>query len=48
MTVIVSTLLSSVLLLFGTGLHPVVALTWLGPLPVLWLAPRWRRRTARG
>ncbi|MFB4296500.1 nitrilase-related carbon-nitrogen hydrolase [Actinomadura sp. NTSP31] len=46
MTVIVSTLLSSVLLLFGTGLHPVAWLTWLGPLPVLWLAPRVGGRAA--
>ncbi|MBO2461002.1 nitrilase-related carbon-nitrogen hydrolase [Actinomadura violacea] len=46
MTVIASTLLSSVLLLFGTGLHPVAWLTWLGPLPVLWLAPRAGGRTA--
>ncbi|WP_131738813.1 nitrilase-related carbon-nitrogen hydrolase [Actinomadura roseirufa] len=46
MTVIVSTLLSSVLLLFGTGLHPLPWLTWLAPLPVLWLAPRAGGRAA--
>lgn len=46
MTAIVSTLLSSVLLLFGTGLHPVAWLTWFGPLPVLWLAPRTGGRAA--
>ncbi|TDD63150.1 nitrilase-related carbon-nitrogen hydrolase [Actinomadura rubrisoli] len=46
MTVIVSTLLSAVLLLFGTGLHPLSWLTWLAPLPVLWLAPRTSGRAA--
>ncbi|MER6817788.1 hypothetical protein ABT299_51790 [Spirillospora sp. NPDC000708] len=46
MTAIVSTLLSSVLLLLGTGLHPVAWLTWFGPLPVLWLAPRAGGRAA--
>lgn len=27
---------------FGSGLHPLWWLTWLAPLPVLWLAPRVR------
>ncbi|MDX3113246.1 MULTISPECIES: apolipoprotein N-acyltransferase [Streptomyces] len=46
MTVIVSTFVSSVLLLFGTGLHPLPWLTWLAPLPVLWPAPRVGARVA--
>ncbi|MDH6222824.1 apolipoprotein N-acyltransferase [Streptomyces pseudovenezuelae] len=46
MAVIVSTFLSSVLLLFSTGLHPLPWLTWLAPLPVLWLAPRAGARVA--
>jgi apolipoprotein N-acyltransferase len=33
-------LCSAVLFYLGTGLTPVAALTWLAPLPVLWLAPR--------
>ena len=31
---------------FGSGLHPLWWLTWLAPLPVLWLAPRVRARWA--
>ncbi|MGN6234897.1 nitrilase-related carbon-nitrogen hydrolase [Dyella sp.] len=31
---------------FGSGLAPQWWLTWLAPLPVLLLAPRWRRRWA--
>ncbi|WP_333738621.1 apolipoprotein N-acyltransferase [Streptomyces sp. IBSBF 2806] len=46
MTVIVSTFVSAVLLLFGTGLHPLPWLTWLAPLPVLRLAPRVGARVA--
>ena len=29
---------------FGSGLHPLWWLTWLAPLPVLWLAPQVRAR----
>ncbi|MFI5823434.1 nitrilase-related carbon-nitrogen hydrolase [Streptomyces rishiriensis] len=46
MTVLVPTFVSSVLLLFGTGLHPLPWLTWLAPLPVLRLAPRVGTRLA--
>ncbi len=31
---------SAAMLWFGTGLHPLWALTWLAPLPVLWVAAR--------
>lgn len=31
---------------FGSGLHPLWWLTWLAPLPVLWLAPRVRSHEA--
>ena len=31
---------SAAMLWFGTGLHPLWALTWLAPLPVLWAAAR--------
>ncbi|OOG57186.1 nitrilase-related carbon-nitrogen hydrolase [Rhodanobacter sp. C03] len=31
---------------FGSGLHPLWWLTWLAPLPVLWLAPRVRAHWA--
>ncbi len=31
---------------FGSGVHPLWWLTWLAPLPVLWLAPRVRARRA--
>src|SRR5262245_40437365 len=37
---ILLTLASAVLMHFGTGLHPVWWLTWLAPLPVLFLARR--------
>ncbi|GAA1287127.1 apolipoprotein N-acyltransferase [Planotetraspora silvatica] len=37
---ILLTLTSAVLMHFGTGLHPVWWLTWLAPLPVLFLARR--------
>ncbi|NUR92935.1 MAG: hypothetical protein HOY71_53440, partial [Nonomuraea sp.] len=40
------TLASAVLTHFGTGLHPVWWLTWLAPLPVLFLARRAGGRTA--
>ncbi|MEU4404126.1 hypothetical protein AB0F88_06340 [Streptosporangium sp. NPDC023963] len=40
------TLASAVLTHFGTGLHPVWWLTWLAPLPVLFLARRAGRGTA--
>lgn len=33
---------SSALLYLGTGFHPVSILTWIAPLPVLWLATRTR------
>src|SRR6266496_576933 len=39
---------SAVLGYLGTGLAPVAALTWLAPLPVLWLAPRVPVVTALG
>ena len=32
--------LSAALFFFGTGLSPAWLLTWLAPIPVLWLAPR--------
>src|ERR1700691_1049409 len=32
--------LSAVLFFLGTGLSPLWALTWLAPIPVLWIAPR--------
>jgi apolipoprotein N-acyltransferase len=31
---------SAVLFFLGTGLSPLWALTWLAPIPVLWIAPR--------
>jgi apolipoprotein N-acyltransferase len=40
MTGVIATLASAALLWAGTGLHPVWWLTWLAPLPVLWLARR--------
>ncbi len=40
----VAAAVSAVLFFFGTGLHPVWALTWLAPFPVLWMAPRAPRR----
>jgi apolipoprotein N-acyltransferase len=41
-------LLSGVLGYLGTGLHPIAALTWLVPLPVLLAAPRVRWPLALG
>ncbi|MGH8880855.1 MAG: nitrilase-related carbon-nitrogen hydrolase, partial [Stackebrandtia sp.] len=35
-----TTILAAALFYFGTGYHPIAALTWLAPLPVLLLAPR--------
>jgi apolipoprotein N-acyltransferase len=43
---ILLTLASAVLTHFGTGLHPVWWLTWLAPLPILFLARRADRGTA--
>jgi len=37
-----ATVLSAACWWFGSGLHPLWWLTWLSPLPVLWLAPRVR------
>jgi len=34
------TLTTGMMAFFGTGLHPVWWLTWIAPLPVLWLATR--------
>jgi apolipoprotein N-acyltransferase len=44
----VAALLAGVLGYLGTGLHPVAALTWLAPLPVLLAAPRVRWPLALG
>ena len=41
-----ATALSALCWWFGSGLHPLWWLTWLAPLPVLWLAPRMRARWA--
>jgi apolipoprotein N-acyltransferase len=41
-----ATALSALCWWFGSGLHPQWWLTWLAPLPVLWLAPRTRARWA--
>lgn len=46
MRIAVATLLSAALLAAGTGLHPVPWLTWLAPLPVLFMAARSGARTA--
>ncbi|MEU8251820.1 nitrilase-related carbon-nitrogen hydrolase [Nonomuraea sp. NPDC048916] len=43
---ILLTLASAALMHFGTGLHPIWWLTWLAPLPVLFLARRSGRGTA--
>ncbi|MFG2050010.1 nitrilase-related carbon-nitrogen hydrolase [Micromonospora sp. NPDC048935] len=48
MMTIVAALLSGLLWLGGTGLHPVAALTWLAPIPLLLAALRVRPRTALG
>jgi apolipoprotein N-acyltransferase len=41
-----ATALSALCWWFGSGVHPQWWLTWLAPLPVLWLAPRVRARSA--
>ena len=41
-------LLSALAVFFGTGLHPVWWVTWLVPLPILWIAPRLSRGAAFG
>ncbi|MFG1872872.1 nitrilase-related carbon-nitrogen hydrolase [Micromonospora arborensis] len=46
MMMIVATLLSGLLWLGGSGLHPVAALTWLAPIPLILAALRVRPRTA--
>ncbi|WP_328654730.1 nitrilase [Micromonospora sp. NBC_00330] len=46
MTTILATLLSGLFWLAGTGLHPVAALTWLAPLPLILASTRVRPRTA--
>lgn len=43
---LVATTLAALGWWFGSGLHPLWWLTWLAPLPVLWLAPRVRARWA--
>ncbi|MEU8330380.1 nitrilase-related carbon-nitrogen hydrolase [Micromonospora sp. NPDC048839] len=48
MMTIVAALLSGLLWLGGTGLHPVAALTWLAPIPLLLASLRVRPRTALG
>ncbi|MEU7589659.1 nitrilase-related carbon-nitrogen hydrolase [Micromonospora sp. NPDC049230] len=48
MMTIVAALLSGLLWLGGTGLHPVAALTWLAPIPLILAALRVRPRTALG
>jgi apolipoprotein N-acyltransferase len=46
MLTIVAAVLSGLLWLGGTGLHPIAALTWLAPLPLLLVSVRVRPRTA--
>lgn len=41
-----ATMLAALLWWHGNGLHPVWWLTWLAPVPILWLAPRVRARWA--
>ncbi|HUB91928.1 MAG TPA: hypothetical protein VMA74_19560, partial [Dyella sp.] len=41
-----ATALSALCWWFGSGIHPHWWLTWFAPLPVLWLAPRVRARSA--
>lgn len=48
MMTIVATLLSGLLWLGGSGLHPVAALTWLAPIPLILASLRARPRTALG
>ena len=45
MLTIVAAVLSGLLWLGGTGLHPIAALTWLAPLPLLLVSVRVRPRT---
>jgi apolipoprotein N-acyltransferase len=45
-TWLAATALSALCWWFGNGIHPRWWLTWLAPLPVLWLAPRVRARSA--
>ncbi|HEX4006229.1 MAG TPA: nitrilase-related carbon-nitrogen hydrolase [Acidobacteriaceae bacterium] len=40
--------LTALAFFFGTGLRPLWLLTWLAPLPVLWIAPRLRAWPAWG
>ncbi|MFD2422101.1 nitrilase-related carbon-nitrogen hydrolase [Amycolatopsis pigmentata] len=46
LTCMAATAASAALFFFGVGLHPVAALAWLAPLPILLLAPRCRAKTA--
>ncbi|MET7964693.1 apolipoprotein N-acyltransferase [Micromonospora zamorensis] len=46
MMTIVATLLSGLLWLGGSGLHPVAALTWLAPIPLILASLRVRQKTA--
>ncbi|MET8203173.1 nitrilase-related carbon-nitrogen hydrolase [Micromonospora taraxaci] len=48
MMTIVAALLSGLLWLGGSGLHPVAALTWLAPIPLILTSLRVRPRTALG
>ncbi|MEV1015370.1 nitrilase-related carbon-nitrogen hydrolase [Micromonospora sp. NPDC049801] len=48
MTTIIAALLSGLLWLGGSGLHPVAALTWLAPIPLILASVRVRPRTALG
>ena len=43
---LVATALSAICWWFGSGIYPLWWLTWLAPLPVLWLAPRVRAHWA--
>jgi apolipoprotein N-acyltransferase len=45
-TWLAATALSTLCWWFGSGIHPHWWLTWLAPVPVLWLAPRVRARSA--
>jgi apolipoprotein N-acyltransferase len=46
MLIVVAAALSGLLWLGGTGLHPIAALTWLAPLPLLLMSVRVRPGTA--
>ncbi|MET8045536.1 nitrilase-related carbon-nitrogen hydrolase [Micromonospora sp. NPDC005215] len=48
MMTIVATLLSGLLWLGGSGLHPVAALTWLAPIPLILASVRVRQKTTLG